>query len=360
MVDWSNFMIILVIVSVLIAFILQRFLLQFTLKNIHYKSALSKDMIEQDEEFDIVSEVHNDKWLPVMYIELVERLPAKAKKKTDAHSLYKFFMLPRQKIEIRTTISLPSRGRYLLEGGTLHGGDFWGSETAYERKRIWEEVVVIPPKANSLRLDNLLGGFLGDISVHRFIMPDPVLFIGVREYTGREPQKDISWAHSLRARKLMVKHYDHTLELAVTVILNLQTEQSNNEKDIEQCFSITRSVCEELERRKIKYSFITNAQLVGANGRGNDLRDGLGSSHLRAILESLGRAAYLWRDSYNKLMQKAIRRAEQGRYHILINPEPIKATELSSINRLKTITGAEVIMLTPENVSVRMREGEAS
>ena len=177
-------------------------------------------------------------------------------------------------------------------------------------------------------------------------MPDPILTVGAREYTGREPQKDISWAHSLRTKKLMVKQYDHTLALAVTVVLNLETSRKNKESAIEQCLSITRSICEELERRKIKYSFLTNIVAVGAIGRGNDLRDGLGYGHFKAVLECLGRAAYLWQESFNSLLQKSLRRAEQGRHHIIITPEAIN--DSTFINRLRTLSGAEAIIITPE------------
>jgi len=348
--------IILVLVSVIMAFALQKILLENTLKNIHYKTAPSKSLVEQDEEVDIVSEIHNDKWLPVLYIELFENLPKNAKIFGD-DELKKFFMLPNQIVEVSTTISLPKRGRYLLTGGTLYGGDFFGSETIIQRKNTWQEVVVIPPKANSPVLKNLLGGFLGDVSVNRFIMPDPILTVGARDYTGREPQKDISWAHSLRTRKLMVKQYDHTLELAVTVVLNLETSPQGKESAIEQCLSIARSVCEELERRKIKYSFLTNAVAVGAIGRGNDLRDGLGHSHYRAILECLGRAAYLWQESFGSLLQKSLRRAEQGRHHIIITPEAI--TDYTAINRLREVSGAESIIITPETAKGGMHH-EAS
>jgi len=337
--------IILVVVSIILAFALQRFLLHNTLKNVHYKTAPSKSLVEQNEEIKIISEIHNDKWMPVLYIELFENIPKNAKV-FEADELKKFFMLPHQVVEVCTTISLPNRGRHLLTGGTLYGGDFFGSETILQRKSAWQEVVVIPTKADSQGLKNLLGGFLGDVSVNRFIMPDPILTVGAREYTGGEPQKDISWAHSLRTRKLMVKQYDHTLELAVTVVLNLETSQGKKEPAIEQCLSITRSVCEELERRKIKYSFLTNIVAVGAIGRGNDLRDGLGYGHYRAVLECLGRAAYLWQESFENLLQKSLRRTEQGRHHIIITPEPIK--DFTLLNRLRTLSGAEAVIITPE------------
>ena len=339
-----------VVVSFITIIALQKIFLHNSLEHMHYKSSPSLNLAEPGEKFEIISEVHNAKWLPVLYVELAEKLPRGAQKHDESdgeQAFNKFFMFPYQKVNIHTTISIQNRGRHMLEGATLFGGDFFGIESLVRWKKAWGEVIVIPRKIKSPSLDKVLGGFLGDISVRRFIMPDPVLSVGAREYTGREPQKDISWVHSVRAGRLLVKQYDHTLELAVTVILNLETEHTN-EAALEQCFSLTRSICEELERKRIKYSFLTNAVAAGAIGRGNDLRDGLGSSHLGAVLECLGRAIYSWRGSFNSLLQKALHRAEQGRYHIIITPEAVRTAETVTINRLRATTGSEAIVITPE------------
>ncbi len=69
----------------------------------------------------------------------------------------------------------------------------------------------------------MLGGVIGDISVNRFIFEDPMLTVGFSEYTGREPMRDISWTQSARLGRMMVKNYDHTVDLSVTILLNVQS-----------------------------------------------------------------------------------------------------------------------------------------
>ena len=80
------------------------------------------------------------------------------------------------------------------------------------------EVVVIPPRCENSNVLRTLGGFLGDISVRRFILEDPLLTVGFREYTGREPMKSISWTQSARVGRPLVKQYDHTVDATVTVL----------------------------------------------------------------------------------------------------------------------------------------------
>jgi hypothetical protein len=74
------------------------------------------------------------------------------------------FLMPRQRWTRRLPVSLPARGRYVLRGATLSGGDFLGigENTRYFPQT--REVIVLPRRwTDSARLDTL-GGFLGDVS----------------------------------------------------------------------------------------------------------------------------------------------------------------------------------------------------
>ena len=335
------------LVVVILALAAQRLFLANTLKKVSYDCRPSRNLVEPGEDFELISEIRNEKRLPELYLELSEDLPGGAVAVSQTGR--KFFLLPRRRLTSRTTIHLPARGRYLFHGAILTGGDFFGLRTTRKRFDQLREVVVLPPRAQSPDLQRLLGGFLGDISVSRFILPDPVLAIGVREYTGREPRKDISWAHSARAGRLLVKNYDHTLELAVTVVLNLESSGNTSPEILERCFSLTRSVCEELERRGMKYGFLTNAVAVGALGQGNDLADGLGPSHLSAVLEWLGRSSYSWRGGLADLLDKAARRAERGRAAILITPVFLTG-QGRLLDRLRAATGGEVLVIVGEDL----------
>ena len=340
------------IAAIIAAFALQRYILANTLKNVYYSSQPSKDVVEPEEEFQLLSEIRNEKWMPELYIRVSERLPADAgiTDETQAWSRKTFYMKPYQRILSSVPISLNKRGRYILHGAMLTGGDFFGTKTKIQIYNQEREIVVIPKRTDAVDLDKMMGGFLGDLSVRRFIMPDPVLTIGVREYTGTEPQKDISWAQSARAGHLLVKRYDHTLEIAAAVMLNLRGNTETSPEAFEECLSLCRVVCEQLERRGIKYSFYTNAVAVGSVRLAGGLVDGLGQGHLLAVLEWLGRSSMQTvREDFEKILQKAIRKAEQGRFHIIITPEQPDGAIRQMIERLRIITGGEALVITPKN-----------
>ena len=193
-----------------------------------------------------------------------------------------------------------------------------------------------------------LGGFLGDLSVNRFLFEDPMLTIGFSEYSGREPMRDISWTQSARMGRMMDKNYDHTVDLSVTVLLNIQSvkNQFENEELVEQCISLTRSVCETLEEKQIKYSFITNSVMAGSMSFFSSIEEGLGNRHFYSVMESLGRATMLSCENFSSTILRACRSGEQGRYHIIVTPDENPAWS-PELQKLRDLSAGKVFVLTP-------------
>ena len=57
----------------------------------------------------------------------------------------------------------------------------------------------------------------------------------------------ISWTRTAQTGTLQVKQYDYTAERHIVVLLNTEGAE---EKQLEECLRLTRSVCEKLEQRK--------------------------------------------------------------------------------------------------------------
>ena len=116
---------------------------------------------------------------------------------------------------------------------------------------------------------------------------------------------------------------------------------------IEQCYSITRTVCETLEAKGIRYDFITNATTAGALGRWTSLEEGLGSRHLNTVLEGLGRAGYSRIMSFDRLIARCMRRTDAGRGRIIITPAILPGYQ-RSIDRLTALQGGCLRVITPD------------
>ena len=81
-----------------------------------------------------------------------------------------------------------------------------------------------------------------------------MLIRGFREYTGREPLRSISWVQSARQSRFLVKEQENMTDLSCTILLDVECRDEEREAELlEQCFSMVRSICEELEKRRIAY-----------------------------------------------------------------------------------------------------------
>ena len=253
------------------------------------------------EPFTLVTTVTNTGWRIVPLVEVHEKLD-------DIIHNFKAYLLPRSKLVRRATVSLPKRGRYIFSDATIGGGDFLGMDQTMRKFTSRGEVIIHPEKAKGDYISHALGNFLGDISVSRFIAPDPILITSFTEYTGREPMKDISWPQTLRAGQMMVKNYDYTTELSATVVVSLEYLTDTGKKlprgapeAIEKCLSIAYAVCSALDTKRIKYDFYSNIIASGHVSSWEYVREGYGKAHLSHILEGMGRASLFSTESLEKL-----------------------------------------------------------
>lgn len=351
-------MIAFIIIFSFLLYFIEKWSMDNALRGIEFYYEPSKLLVEPSEEFEIITTITNKTRRVAPFIRIEERLPSKIKVHSenlnleemphDLKHISSIYMLPREKLIRKITVSLEKRGRYILQGADLSGGDFLGIRQKKEEFLCFNEVVVYPKEAPLSDIYWKIGDFLGDISVKRFIIEDPILTVGFREYTGREPMKNISWTQSARINRLMVKQFDYTTEPSVTVLLNVECEDADRDELIETCFSLTRTVCRMLEERGIKYDFLTNANTSNAFSEWSYIDEGLGIKHFLTILEGLGRAFYTSIEPFKTTVKKI---ADTFNMRSLIVITPCKLHEHK--NLLESIYGQNtkyVLMISASEI----------
>jgi uncharacterized protein (DUF58 family) len=322
--------------------------------NLSVKRLFSKNTFEIGEDIDITYVVENNKILPVTYLQLLEVIPKqlvyKDKDRNNdlaGNTTHKITMsiMPKQRVKRTYKASINKRGKYAFNKTDIIVGDFLGTKSVVLECDFSQEVIIYP---EAVSINNELkpyGSYYGDISVQRWIINDPVLNIGIREYTGSEPQKNIHWASSLRLGKLMVKNFDYTTDNKVMLVLNIESQKpfwtGIYAAKIERCISITRAIIEELEASGIQYGFTTNA-LSGEFKEGEKyIPFGHGRPHFFDILDILGSANYGISNTYEKLLEEVIFANEKSTTYILITPsmfdEYIENINILSKHSEKTI-----------------------
>lgn len=325
-------MILSIIIIVCVGILLNRISRKYLLKNLTYNRSFSKVIVEIDEEFEVESILENKKIIPVTFLKVNEEYPssleymntASTVKSNNAmtHSMT-MLLLPFQRIKRKYRIMAKKRGRYLCKNVTLIVGDILGLKNFDMSLSVFHEIVALPKK---IILDEEIvpyGDFNGDVSVRRWIIEDPILTVGVREYTGMEPQKTIHWPSSLRTGRLMVKKFDYTTDNRVMVLLNVETCKPfwlyTDYEKIERCISLVRSIAEELEDGGIPYGFGSNGMIMGKY-KGEITMPGWGPAHYNEIIERLGRISYSITHQFEDMMAEVISKKIQYGTYIMVMP----------------------------------------
>ena len=210
------------------------------------------------------------------------------------------WLRPRQQASWQVEVRLSRRGRYLLEPLYLGSGDFLGMTEMTRRATGMQELIVPPREASMPSLDAAMGGLLGELAVNRFLYQDPILAAGYRPYTSQDPMRSISWKQSARGMGLISKKYDSTTEPRVTVLVQADAPSEEQMQQVEDCYSMARTVCRILEEKAVSYRLVVNSTfdslIHGALVLGSqwnkplETGQGYGPEHFRRALEILGRA----------------------------------------------------------------------
>jgi hypothetical protein len=199
----------------------------------------------------------------------------------------------RQKITRTLQVSLPDRGVYALEGCRLIRGDFLGIKEKSIEVAQHEEIIIFPRLLSDENIINTLSGYYGDFSSRRYYIEDPVLVNSYYDYTGREPLRSISWTQSARRNQLMVKDFDHTMDMSVTILLDvyLHWSEGARHEELEYCFSLVRTIAEFMEKKRVSYRLLTNAYIRSESSSYEGLQKaGQGAHHYTTLLYTLGQA----------------------------------------------------------------------
>lgn len=322
-------MIILLLPMIVLA-VFEKYWACWALKQLRIRGSFDKICAEPGEIITWSATVENSSRLPVPFVRLQESFPNEVKVCADERwisshckkGIRKFFveekfsLAPKQACTRYVRFSCPCRGVYSMGGSELSAGDLLGLREE-SREEIDKNLVIIPRRAGSRSSLDALGGFLGDISVRRFILEDPILTVGFRDYTGREPMKYVSWTRTAMTGFLQVKQYDHTAEQNVMILLNVE---GGTPEQLEGCFRLMRTVCEDLEKKKIPFGLRTNGKLPGPVGNIFHLSEGLGSRHVSTILYALGSADYTCYQSFRYLAQQTLQHRRNNESYIVITP----------------------------------------
>ena len=249
-------------------------------------------------------------------------------------------LMPHRSYRGRIHFSIRERGLYSLGRVYIETGDFLGFHSRARSYDLPDKLIctarVLPQKQKI----ELAGGFLGDVSARRFILEDPSLAVGYREYTGSEPMKRISWTQTARTGRLMVKNLDYTMDADVAILVDVEL---CSKSAAEYCLSQVRTVCEQLEAAKVSYAVISNGDLF-------ETQKGVGRKHSLEIQRRIGLSRFARYRNFDDLAAQCVSGDFIPRGWIVISPEMNERLR-RAVTLLEASVGGRICLLTGEEAA---------
>lgn len=259
----------------------------FGLKAIEYTRSFSRKRVTEGEKVELVEVIRNRKLLPVPWIRAESRISPNLRfgrshenedaREISADQYHKsvFYLGPFSQIRRRHDVSCLKRGHYEAGSVALTAGDLLGASQQTRQLQLNCALDVCPRLLSEDELDTPSTRWQGEVAVRRWIMPDPFLVSGIRDYRSGDPMRDVHWRASARLGTLQVKTRDYTADPRMLVVLNVQATEEQwgdlmdyEQEGIEQGIRMAATLCARALRVGVEAGFASNACLFGEKGSG--------------------------------------------------------------------------------------------
>ncbi|MCZ8524102.1 MULTISPECIES: DUF58 domain-containing protein [Paenibacillus] len=257
------------------------------------------------EEIELVERIENRKPFPVPWLRLESLLHGSLqfRRQFNLHvsggEHYQnhrsfFSLMPFTRIVRRHKVVPLQRGCYRLSTASLTAGDILGLLQTTCRQELGAELLVYPAPLPAGALQRPGHHFQGDLTVRRWMIDDPFLTAGTREYQAGDALRRVNWMASARTGNLQVHRHEYTAERRLMVYLNVEDhegmwQQVNRPQLIEWGISASAELLTQAISQGMEAGFGTNAGSVDAPDA--PTRTGLlsGSAQGEALLDTLAR-----------------------------------------------------------------------
>ncbi len=357
----------LIIFVVMIIYLQSVFFQKFGFKGLTYHRSFNKQTAFPNEKIEIIDEITNRKLLPLPWVSveakmsrhLVSVVDEQVPNEDPFHQTL-FSLLPYQQIKRRHHMIVKKRGVYHLASVALTLGDMFGFSDKYQSHETTGKLIVYPKLYRQNMLPEDVQVFLGEQAVNRWIIDDPFLKIGTRDYQAGDASHKINWKQTAKRRELQVNEHDHTRELDLTIVLNVDQSDDiwlpvNDTPLFEESLSIVGSMFYQLNQQAAPFCFVTNA--VTMKNRQPELNDfkvldqGAGQAHYQQGLTTLSYLIPERRHHFKHVLDYLIHRSTDETLVILtpVMTEAITARVEALKNKGNRVT--LIPLKTPKEVS---------
>ncbi|MFW5981037.1 MAG: DUF58 domain-containing protein [bacterium] len=298
-------------------------------KNLFIRHSIKDQNLFLNEKTCCEIEIVNRGKLPIVYLEVEERLPLEL---TPLIKNRLFSLKAGEKKVWRIDLQGRKRGYYQIGPLEWQSTDIIGyipSKGGIEKI----ELVVFPQilSLEELGLPSRIA--FGNLNWPLPIFKDPYQMQGIREYSSGDSINRIHWKASAKTGKLQVREHPSTVSLEVGLFLNL-SEANYGVKRLqhrtELAITATASIAYYLNQIGQSFALETNGVSPFASPK-NGISHSPGSSetHLQEVLESLASIKLTEEDNFQELLESRIRLAWGSAIIIVTNEDSKKLIKIA-------------------------------
>ena len=317
------------------------------LRKLTVEFSIDSTLTEPDEKVTLRFTVRNESRWPVLYAGLMILLDQNLRVCEEKDWMrrhmpsggsgsriqYHFYLLPGKTYSDKFRITCGKRGAYQVGHYYMSRGDFLGLNPVTDGAYTGLRLVCTAKRCGIPEMDTR-GGMLGENPIRRFILEDPCILRGYREYTGQEPMKQISWTQTAKTGELTVRQNDFIIDRNVAVLVNLESAPA---AALERSLEILRTVCEELETQRVRYSLYSNGDVFS-------MKEGLGRQRVLYIERRIGLSRPTHFYGFSRLVDRYVFRPRENSSCIVITP-CMSDDVTAALPRLARCVGREPLLL---------------
>lgn len=273
------------------------------LKRVGYSRRFSRSRAFAGETLEMVETLTNDKLTPLPWLRVESKISPNIKfgktenlnVEMDSFHRSLFYLGPFKKIVRSHAVHVTRRGYYNCGNISLTVGDLLGLAHKSGDYYCPEARLIIYPRLKSRdEMPDEALKWQGEISVRRYIDPDPMLITGIREYRPGDLERDIHWAATARTGQLHVKLRDYTISPRLLIVFNTQISHhlwrgmSGEEKSfLENGVDICATLAAWASGQGMNVGFLCNGSSVIGADRSAHVSVEPDMNNLDAILQAL-------------------------------------------------------------------------
>jgi uncharacterized protein (DUF58 family) len=247
---------------------------------IHYSRKFSASSCFRGDEIQILETIANRKLLPLPWLLLQSQFHTELQfqhqnnldiSKGQFYQNHKsiFSLMPYTQIVRKHRVICLKRGFYRLNTVSMTSGDAFGLSKTYQTVPLEGELLVFPKPIAMEDVPLPSRSWQGEVIVRRWILDDPFIVAGAREYRYGDTLSSINWKSTARNGVLQVHNRERTADHRVIIMVNFDLNESvqtqiSDPDTIEKALSYAITIADWVISQGMEVGFACNGYSIDA------------------------------------------------------------------------------------------------